>query len=189
MDAKELFQLIRSRRSVMPPLYNEKEISDDEMEMILESANWVPTHKHTEPGRFKILSGNALPRFAEFMVENYKNTVPPEKQNAMKIQKIQEKCLKSNKIILICYRKSGLVPEWEELASVSTAVQNMWLMCTAMGIGSYWSTSGAIAYMHDFIELDAAEKCVGIFYMGKVDAVPYDGHRKPMDEKIKHIDF
>ena len=32
------------------------------------------------------------------------------------------------------------IPEWEELASVACAVQNMWLSATSYGIGAYWSS-------------------------------------------------
>lgn len=32
------------------------------------------------------------------------------------------------------------MPEWEETAAVSCAVQNMWLMATALGLAGYWTS-------------------------------------------------
>ncbi|MGB6094174.1 MAG: nitroreductase, partial [Moheibacter sp.] len=168
MKPEELLNIIKNRRSVMPIQYCNAEISGTELEMILESANWAPTHKRTEPVRFKIISGEGLNRFSEFMLNQYEKNTPAEKFSQRKSDGIAEKCRRSNKIILICVKYSGLVPEWEETASAATAVQNMWLMCTAFGIGSYWSTPGAIHNMKEFTELDENEKCIGVFYMGKI---------------------
>ena len=61
------------------------------------------------------------------------------------------------------------IPEWEEIASVSMAVQNMWLMSTELNIGSYWSSSKLINYVHELIKLKKGEKCLGIYYMGYYD--------------------
>ena len=37
--------LIKSRRSIMPNQYNNSPIEDDDINLILEAANWAPTHK------------------------------------------------------------------------------------------------------------------------------------------------
>lgn len=187
MEAKELFNIIKTRRTVMPNLYNEEEISPEELNQILDSANWAPTHKHTEPGRFIVLQNEARPRFAEFMLTQYDKNTAPEKLKQRKRESIREKCLKSDKIILICLKSSGIVPDWEEIASVAAGVQNMWLMCTALKIGSYWSTPGAISNVNEFTKLDENERCIGIFYMGKLNMPLYDGHRIPFEEKIRFV--
>ena len=59
------------------------------------------------------------------------------------------------------------IPEWEELASVSMAVQNLWLMSSSIGIGSYWSSPSLMNYLGEHITLKEGEKCLGFFYMGK----------------------
>lgn len=187
MKAQELFEIIKTRRAVMPNLYSEDEITVEEMKLILESANWAPTHKHTEPGRYRILEGKALKRFSEFMTQQYKRNTTTETYSERKKDSIVEKCLKSNKIILICIKNSGKIPEWEETASVATAVQNMWLMCTTLGIGSYWSTPVAISNMNEFTEFEENERCIGIFYMGKLKTELFNGQREPIEGKIKFI--
>src|SRR5690606_52418 len=168
MNPEELLNLIKSRRSVMPTAYTDEEINREELQKILESANWAPNHKRTEPWRFKIIEGNAKQRLADFMLEKYLEATPVEAQNERKKAAIIDKCLLSDKIILICMKTSHQLPEWEELAATAMAVQNMWLMCTAMGIGSYWSSPGTISKINAFVELEEDENCWGLFYMGKL---------------------
>jgi len=172
----------------MPSQYSEEEIPGEELELILESANWAPTHKKTEPWRFKVLSGNAKKRLAEFLVEKYRETTLPEAQSERKVFGMIEKCLKSDKIILICMKTSNLLPEWEELAATAMAVQNMWLMCNSLNIGSYWSSPNSISKMNEFIDLEGNENCYGIFYMGKFSGSKPEGSRKPVEDKIIFIE-
>ena len=75
------------------------------------------------------------------------------------------------------------IPEWEEVAAVAMAVQNMWLSCTALGIGCYWSSPGLIHYMDQFFELEKGEKCLGFFYMGYYDELPLEGVRGAIADK------
>lgn len=171
----------------MPSMYSDEPITKEELDMILESANWAPNHKSTEPWRFKVVEGQAKERFAQFMVEKYKENTPEEKQSERQINTLIEKCTKSDKIVLIFFKKTGLAPEWEELAAVSMAVQNMWLMCTAMGIGSYWGTPGAIHKMRDFVEFEEDMDCKGVFFMGKRKMELHSGNRKSIEEKTEYI--
>ena len=134
MNPEELLRLIQSRRSVMPTTYSEEEITREEIQMILESANWAPNHKRTEPWRFKVIEGKGKERFAEFMLEKYLEATPPEAQTERKKAAVLEKFLLSDKIILICMKTSHQLPEWEELAATAMAVQNMWLMLSLIHI-------------------------------------------------------
>ena len=58
------------------------------------------------------------------------------------------------------------IPEWEEVASVAMAVQNMWLYSSSIGIGAYWSSPKLMNFLSDFIKLSVWERCLGFFYMG-----------------------
>lgn len=187
MKSDELFEIIKTRRNVNPLQYGDAEISELELSQILESANWAPTHKRTEPWRFKVIQGQGKVKFAEFMVQKYMENTPAESQTERKKLDIIDKCNLSNKIILINMKASGMLPEWEELASTAMAVQNMWLMSTAMGIGAYWSSPSTISKMNEFVAFEDGEKCFGIFYMGKLKSDLVEGTRKPMADKIQVI--
>lgn len=187
MNPNELFEIIKSRRAVFPAQYSQEEITDSELNQILESANWAPNHKKTEPWRFKVIQDRAKKRFAEFMAQKYMDNTPSENQSERKKLDIIDKCNQSHTIVLIHQKTSGLLPEWEELAATSMAVQNMWLMCTALGIGAYWSSPSTILQMHEFLPMEENENCIGIFYMGKLKGELLEGIRKPMTDKIQLI--
>ena len=188
MNPIELNALIKNRRAVFPMAYNEKEIPKGIIEQIVENAHWAPTHKRTEPWRLKILRGPARQKLADFMVEDYKKNTPVEAQSDIKLKKQAENPLRSNCVIAICMKRSESLPEWEEVAAVAMAVQNMWLSCAAYGIGAYWSSPGAIGRMNDFLNLDTDEKCLGLFYMGYSDLALVEGRRTSLDDKVVWIE-
>tara|TARA_B100001029_G_C15054267_1_gene453111 strand:+ start:587 stop:1105 length:519 start_codon:yes stop_codon:yes gene_type:complete len=169
----------------MPQQYNNSPIEDDDINLILEAANWAPTHKKTEPWRYKVLTNKTKDKFGEFLGKKYKESTL--NFSDFKYNSLIEKTKKSSVIILICMQRdpNESVPEWEEIASVSMSVQNMWLMATDLNIGAYWSSTKLIEYIDEFIPLDKGENCLGIFYMGKYDKEKFTRNPKPIDEKIK----
>lgn len=171
----------------MPSQYSTESINQEELDLLLEAANWAPNHKRTESWRFRIIQGEGRQKFAQFMESVYLDITAPEMQNDRKRQDVMDKCLKSDKIVLICMKKSDLLPEWEEIAATSMAVQNMWLMCTSMNIGSYWSSPTAIKRMHEFMPMEENETCYGIFYMGKLAGELHESSRRPIEEKVKYM--
>jgi nitroreductase len=185
---KQINKLIRNRRSVFPPMYQaEKKIPKEVILQILENANWAPTHKFTEPWRFKIFMGKALNKLSEFMGYFYKNNTPEERFSEMKYKKTITKPLQSACVIAICMQRDTkeTIPEWEEIASVACAVQNMWLTATAFGIGAYWSSPKSIYSASDFLGLKESERCLGFFYMGYHLENELSGQRKPIGDKIE----
>src|SRR5690606_793791 len=64
----------KNRRAVFPAQYNGQAITKEEILTILESANWAPTHKRTEPWRFKVFHGTSQVALGKFMAETYKQT-------------------------------------------------------------------------------------------------------------------
>ena len=183
-----ILDIIRKRRSVFPVQYNGKTIAKEDIETVLEAANWAPTHKKTEPWRFKVVQGEALKRLGEFMAGVYEESEERPKQ--MKLRKLRENPQKAGAIIVICMQRNqkDLLPEWEEIAATAMAVQNMWLCCTELGIGSYWSSPAVISQMHRFFDLETGERCLGLFYMGYTDMELMDGVRQPIEEKVTWLD-
>lgn len=165
-----IFDLIQSRRSIFPAQYNDKPIAKETILKVLEAANWAPTHKKTEPWRFKVLQGETKEKLGLFLSLKYLENDPSPKE--FKARKIIENPKKSAAVIAIGIQRDPQerVPEWEEIAAVAMAVQNMWLACTELGIGAYWSSPGLIKYMDEFYEMNEGEKCLGFFYMGNYDS-------------------
>lgn len=170
--------IIKERRAVFPAQYNDQSISKEEVLTILQSANWAPTHKRTEPWRFKVFHGTSQVALGKFMAETYKQT--SETFSTYTYEKYMENPVKAGCVVAICMQRDTkkAIPEWEEIAATAMAVQNMWLTAHQMKIGAYWSTPGIIKYMDKFIHLEEGERCLGIFYMGKFDGELPEGTRK-----------
>ncbi|MEM8508094.1 MAG: nitroreductase [Bacteroidota bacterium] len=183
-----LFDIIKKRRSVFPVQYNAQPVSKETVEMLLEAANWAPNHRKTEPWRFKVLMGASKSRLGKFLASKYEETDPRPKQ--IKIKKLQENPSKAGAIVAICLQRDPQesLPEWEELAATAMAVQNMWLCCTELNLGCYWSSPGLIKYMDEFFDLAEGERCLGFFYLGYYDEEISAGERRPIAEKVEWLD-
>lgn len=177
--------VIRSRRSIFPQSYIQKEIPEEIIKTILENANYAPTHKMTEPWRFIVFKGESLKRLASFFSERYRTITAPESFSQARYDAAGEKVLKSDCVIVInAELHPDKLPEWEEVAAVACAVQNMWLTATAYGIGSYWSSPGVLKELAQFLQLDENQKCLGLYFMGYHDAAAVPARRTPMESKI-----
>lgn len=181
--------LIRKRRSIFPKSFIGRPIERQIVEEVLENANWAPTHKHTEPWRFKVIAGSGLERLSEHLSTWYRNNTPEDKFSDVKFKKMKTNPLRAACVIAICMKRDPeeRVPEWEELASVACAVQNMWLTCTAHGIGSYWSSPKAALEADEFLGLEEGERCLGLFYMGYHEMPELPGKREPIADKTVWI--
>lgn len=167
--AEILKQIIEQRRSIFPKDYSETEISQEILDEILYSATLAPNHKRTKPWRFKIFRGEEKAKLASEMQAIYKATQPEQTFLEKKYQDIGFKINKADAVVSIVVNFSGMVPEWEEIAAVSMAVQNMYLTCTANNIGCYWSSPAIVNHLKESLTIEENQKCLGLFYMGKVD--------------------
>ena len=180
--------LIRNRRSVFPPQYNGTPIRRETLERILQAANWAPTHKRTEPWRFYVMQGKKKEALGRFLQEKYRESDPQPKE--FKARKLLNNPLQSGAVIAICMQRDPQerLPEWEEVAATAMAVQNMWLVCTALGIGCYWSSPGLIRHMDAFLPMSEGERCLGFLYMGYYDGDAPEGTRTPWQEKVTWLE-
>lgn len=166
--AEILKQIIEQRRSIFPKDYSETEISQEILDEILHSATLAPNHKRTKPWRFKIFRGEEKAKLAAEMQAIYKATQPEQTFLEKKYQDIGFKINKADAVVSIVVNFSGMVPEWEEIAAVSMAVQNMYLTCTANNIGCYWSSPAIVNHLKESLTIEENQKCLGLFYMGKM---------------------
>lgn len=163
-----LKDIIESRRSIFPKSYSTEEIEEEVLAEILNSANFAPNHKRTKPWRLKVFRSEEKDQLGAKLAEIYQQTTNSQTFLEKKYLDISEKISKSNVIVTICVNFSGLLPEWEEIAATAMAVQNMYLTASANEVGCYWSTPGMINHLNEFLGLEENQKCIGLFYLGKV---------------------
>lgn len=185
-----LKNIIRSRRSIFPPMYTGDVVKDEVIWEILENANWAPNHRNTEPWHFVIISKEKIPELCSFGAEWYKSYTPKEEFKEMKYKKMQTKPLSASHIIAICMKRDEekRVPKWEEKAAVACAVQNIYLTVTAMDLGGYWSTPAYALAAESFLGLEDGMKCMGLFYIGvPKEGLNLVGNRQDIKTKVRWL--
>ena len=181
-----IFEHIENRRSIYPHQFKDEKIEDNDIKKLLQMANWAPTHRKTEPWRFKVMTGDFKLRAAEFFKDVYLKTT--EKPKAFKAKKIVEKFEKSSHVLAVCMQRDPKesLPEWEEIAATAMAVQNIWLASKTLQIGMYWSTPAFKDSLGELIVLDKGEKCLGFLYLGRFyEDLPLLERQSSIENKVE----
>ncbi|MEP1035071.1 nitroreductase [Ekhidna sp.] len=181
-------ETIRKRRSVYPMQYINKPIPKEILAELMINANHAPTHKLTEPWRFRIFTGNGKKRLGEFLAKKYEEITPDF--TTAKFEKIKVNPQKAGAVLAIILHRDPAerVPEWEEIASVACAVQNIWLALEQYELGGYWSSPPLCKFLGEHIKLAQNESCIGFFYIGYCGSTERIIAKKPIEEKIEWIE-
>lgn len=185
-------QVIETRRTTKPPKMNGQRVPDEQVEQLLQLADWAPTHGHTEPWHFIVYSGATAEAFCQQHADLYKQNVPADKFMQDKYEKLLHMGDTASHVIVACMRRGDLpkIPELEEIAAASCAIQNLLLGATALGIASYWG-SGGMAYhpsMKEHLRLREQDMVLGILYLGYADNAAHLGKRTvPLQEKVTWV--
>lgn len=187
---QHLAQIITNRRTVKPTSMNGQKIPDDVIKQLLSLADWAPTHGYTEPWYFVVYGGDAVKQFCSDHAELYKHNTPAAQFIQGNYEKLQHQGDLASHVIAICMKRGDnpKIPEIEEIAAVSCAVQNMWLGATALQLAAYWGSGGMTytAAMQRYLGLRDQDKVLGFFYLGYADGDTPEGRRiKPLTEKVK----
>ena len=186
-DRENLKSIIENRRTIYPEQFSGKKVSKEDIAMILESARFAPTHKSTEPWRFKVFSGKGLETLSNFQSEKYKEITAKEEFNRGKYDKMKSRPLASTAMIAVCMTRDvkESVPEIEEIIATAAALENMFLTGTSMGIAMSFLTGGMTdtKEMKQFLNLREKDIHLGFFYLGYIDTDwPKVKKRKAIDE-------
>ncbi|MEQ1744878.1 MAG: nitroreductase [Saprospiraceae bacterium] len=183
----DITELIRRRRAISPKFYVPgKPVERALIEQLLENANWAPTHRLTEPWRFQVFhSPESRDALGAYLSDSYKKNTPPQAFSEETMQKQGQNPRRAGAAVAIVLHRDPQqsVPEFEEIAAVAMAVQNMWLTCTALHLGCYWSTPKAALEADEFLNLAPNERCLGFFYLGWHEAPDLPGKRRDVKEK------
>ena len=196
--------LVKARRSVMPKDLSGDMLARAEVEAVLEAATWAPTHHRNQPWRFLVLEGAVaisgyLDRLDAWYADHREEIAQEE---SAKFQAKLEGCRStwpsqaSHVVVLGMVRQAGATraAEWEEIAAVGCAVQNLHLALTAIpGAAGFWSSHTWCRRARDGAELreylglaDPEDRVLGAFVMGRVaDAARFRSKRDPWAEKTR----
>lgn len=184
-NLSEITELIRERRTIYPKFFSDRKVHKEQIELILNNAVWAPTHKLSQPWRFKVFMNEGKESLANFLGNLYKEKTSKENFNPDKTKNYIHRSIKSSAVIAVCMARDPeeRLPEIEEIAAVSCAIQNMFLTTTAYGLGAFWATPKIIytQEMNTFLNLKEKDKCIGLFYIGYPEKNWPKSRRKPIE--------
>lgn len=171
---------------------NGKVIPESVIVEMLTMADWAPTHGRTEPWRFIVVAPEKVKEFVARHAAVYQENTDPTAFAAEKFNKIIANGENVSHIIMVWMKRSPThkVPEVEEVAAVSAAIQNILLTATAQGIASFWSSGGMIyhAAMKKEFNLGDEDKILGMLFLGYANEPFKEGFRAtPLSEKTEWL--
>lgn len=190
-NVSEILNIIKDRRTIKPEHFSSREVHPEILEKMLDAARWAPTHGLTQPWQFQVFRKGGLQTLSHFHAETYKN-MPQEEVKVKNIELLQNRISKASAVISIAMKRQETekIPELEEIEAVACAVQNMCLVATAYGIGTYWSTGGLVytESMKTFLGLQEKDRCLGLLYIGYPELEWPLGQRRPSEYYSKWIE-
>ncbi len=161
---------IQARKSVFPQFFTGEPVDQALVSQLIEAANMAPSHRKTEPWRFRAYLGAGREQLKRELLDVYGR----EREDVAGIaKKFGGKIDQSAAVLLIFLHRDPResVPEWEEIAAVGAAVENLWLSLEPLGLGGYWSSPGFVTGNYgDWPGSASNERCLGMFYLGRPDA-------------------
>jgi nitroreductase len=191
-NLSEISSVIRDRRTIYPEQFSDRKVHKEIIENILNNAIWAPTHGMTQPWRFKVFMGSGIEKLGAFQAKHYKEKNIGDQFDKEKHEKFLNRPRLAQAVIAICMERqlTEKIPEIEEVEAVACAVQNMYLTCTAYGLGAYWGSGGATYSdeMKEFLKLNPKDLCLGFFYIGYPSVEWPKSHRKPIEYVTEWIE-
>ena len=185
----DVFEAIRTRRSLKPNLLKPDPVDRALLERLFEAANWAPSHGLTEPWRFIVFQGESRRALLEAVLDTMRS--PGEAKipegDARRSSTAEKFLGPPVTVAIVCAGSTNpKIVEHEEITSTAMAVQNLHLAARALGLGGFW-TSGKKATdpsMAAFLGLAPPARCLGFFYLGW-PSVPWpEGERRPWQDKV-----
>ncbi len=201
--AGTLSELLRGRRTVRQ--YQDRAVSRDLIEQVLEAARWAPSPHGRQPWRFVILTRQEFKqRLADFMGATWQRNLEMDGQ-ANEVVKIRrdksiQRILNAPALIIPCLYLEDLdrYPDARRqedettmaIQSLGAAVQNMLLMAYDLGLDGGWMCAPLFCpeVVCEALELDTHLIPHALITLGYAAADPRRRERLPLDALIVRFD-
>ena len=184
-NLSEITEVIKNRRTIYPEQFSDRVVQKEMVEKILSNAIWAPNHGMTQPWRFTVFMGLGLKKFSDAHGKMYRKNSTSETFSESKFNTITQRPLKASVVIAVSMKRQETekIKEIEEVEAVACAIQNMYLTCTAYGLGAYWGTGGETYSdeMKKYLGLSEKDKCLGLFFIGYPSIDWPTSSRKPIE--------
>jgi nitroreductase len=162
-----ILETLKSRRAVRN--YLPREVEEEKITKLLETATWAPNDRLREPWHFYVIRGAAKLSY-EQLAKDYLQERFPTKPNL-----IQESLIVLEKTPLVIVVTADIIPGDEASSedneyAVACAIHSMWLAAKELGLGLVWRTRGIGLVrderMHRFIGSPENKKVIGTVFIG-----------------------
>ena len=168
-NSQSIIDIIKSRRNTKQ--FVNRNVTDDELRIILDAAVWAPNHRNIEPWRFFVIRKDS-PIKSDIayglidLQEKASGTASSDNQKQRIIGEVSD-----YPSLIFVY---SLVDDSEEMTeenygAVCCAIQNMQLVATSMGLSAGWST-GKVAKLQNMdrvFGITEKLKMVGVLTIGE----------------------
>ena len=163
MDALDLLLTRESALKLAAPAPNESEL-----DTIFQTAVRAPDHGRLRPWRFVVIESGKREGFGALMAQSLLRKDPAA--SADMLDRERAKAMRAPTIVVTAahVQKGHRIPEFEQIAAVAAATQNMMLAAHAMGFGAMWKTGDA-AYdssVKSALGLHEDDEILGFLYLG-----------------------
>ncbi len=169
IEPKRLLDFIKERRSIRT--FQDKMVSDEHIDLILEAARWTPSASNRQAWEFIIIKNKEMIR------------------NVARCGISAKFILRRAPVLIAIVGKRKIQENWY-VVDTSLASMNMMLMAWSLGIGSCWIGSFDFAKGMDVLSLDKEEDyLLTVLPLGYIKGeIPKPTLRKPLDEIKKVIE-
>ena len=187
----QLDQLLAQRRTIKPEKFSSRDIPRETLQELLEAAQLAPTHKLTEPWLFTIFTGSGREKLGAYQAALYERVTDPKSFKFPKQEKIRNRPSLAPAVIALGVRPHPeKLPQIEEIAAASCAIQNLMLAASARGISSYWG-SGGVTYRSEMVEWlgwQPGDLPLGYLYLGYTDHDPGPRRRQLLEQRVRWVE-
>ena len=181
--------LLKTRRSVPPPLLDAPGPDRAQIDTILTAASRVPDHGKLAPWRFIVIAGEARARVGETIAATFAADNPDAAPDRLALERAR---LTHAPVAIAVVSRAGphvKIPEWEQVLSAGAATMNLVIAANAAGFATAWLTEW-FAYdrrVLDALGLAPTEKLAGFVHIGRAREVPADRPRPSLDAIVTYL--
>jgi len=185
--------------------YQQRPVTHEQLEQILEAARWAPSPHGRQPWRFVVLTRQEPKQaLADSMGETWQRNLEMDGQDAAVVnirrEKSRQRILNAPAIILPCLYLEDLdfYPDEQRqedektmaIQSIGAAIQNMLLMAYDLGLDAGWMCAPLFCpeVVCDALKLDTRLIPQALITIGYAAADPKRRERLPLSSLIVHFD-
>ena len=188
MAINEIYDLVRSRRAIRR--YENRAVADELLERLLSTANWAPSAHNRQPWRFAVLTSPASKdRLARAMGEKLRHDRLQDGDPTDVIERDVSRSyarIAGAPVVIVFFLSMSDMDRYPDkrrneaerqmaVQSVAMAVQNLWLLAAAEGLGACWLC--APLFVPDLVQ-DTLDACTeqNVAQMHEAMAMIYRQH-------------